>query len=375
MRRQGNRNARTRRAVLALLLSFCVLSANRAEAEGSALVIGIGTYAGQPTLARCVRTAQEVADALRRRGLQVAMSIDAPSSSLRNAIEDLSSRVAAAFGAPAVVYVCAAADAVASRVFLLPADVDLRRPTRVETAGVVAQATLNALAGAGPGSALVGDFTLLGSPDDGRTPAAPQAGLSHVDALALLNEPANDIGLLGRVLATTQGDWASVEKALQSQVTANASGELAFYYMPAEPRPTAPPASSASAVPPANEKASPASEPVQQPAAPEATMQDGAQTAAAAPPNSALVPAPDEVPSASNSETPPASAPAMLPAHPPHHVTRTIPHHVVHPTSHHNTLPPTGNTTAQLNRQELARHAAPSSERGGSSIFSIIFHR
>ena len=58
MRRQGNRNALARRAALALLLGFCVLSANRAEAEGSALVIGIGTYAGQPTLARCVRTAR-----------------------------------------------------------------------------------------------------------------------------------------------------------------------------------------------------------------------------------------------------------------------------------------------------------------------------
>jgi hypothetical protein len=375
MRRQGNRNALARRAALALLLGFCVLSANRAEAEGSALVIGIETYAGQPTLARCVRTAQEVADALRRRGLQVAISIDAPSSSLRNAIEDLSSKVATAFGAPAVIYICASADAVAGRVFLLPADVDLRRPTRMETAGVVAQAALNALAGAGAGSALVGDFTLPGSPDSGRTPVAPQAGLSHVDALALLNEPANDIGLLGRVLARTQGDWASVEKALQSQVAANASSELAFYYMPAEARPAAPPTSSAPALPPANEKPAPASEPVQQPAAPEATMQDSAQTAAAAPPNSALVPAPDGVPSAPNSETPPASAPATLPAHLPHHATHTISHHTTHTIPHRNTPPLTGNTTAQLNRQELARHTALSPDHGEASIFSRIFHR
>ena len=241
MRRHASGTSPLRLAAFTLLIGISALATSRARAEGSALVIGAATYAGQPTLDGCKHATQDVADALRRRGLEVATSIDAPSSSLRNAIDDFAAKVASAPGAPAVIYVCAAADAVDGRVFLLPADVDLGQPVNVQAEGIVLRAALGTLAGAN--DMLVADLALRTLPNAQPIAAPLQAGTPGGAVLAVQSEPAKDIGALGRALAGASGDdWTSAQDALRSEVAANAHNDLAVFQAPMPPASSAPPA-------------------------------------------------------------------------------------------------------------------------------------
>ncbi|MFL5254371.1 MAG: peptidoglycan-binding protein [Rhodopila sp.] len=216
-----------RSAGLMLLLGGGLLVTQGARAEGSALVIGTGPYDGEPALSRCADKASAVAAMLRQRGLQVIASRDASNSSLREAIEDFAASVAAAPGEPAVVYMCAMADAVAERVFVLPADVNLHQPIRPQTQGVVLKAVLEALAGAR--GMVIADLAFLESPDASGVAAAVRLGLPADDTLALVDQPATGIGILGDVLiAARQNGWADVGRALRSQVDANSGRRLAM---------------------------------------------------------------------------------------------------------------------------------------------------
>ncbi len=225
------------RSVLSALVAGWLLAPGigRADPVGTALVVGIGTYAGQATLPACRTLAQQLAATLRDRGLQVDQEIDPSAATLRNAIEDLADRVAASPGRPALAYVCGAAQAVDGRLFLLPAGLDVRQPVDPQTQGVVTQAALNALGSSGT---LVADLALHGAAAGGPVAQKLRDGLPHGAGLALL-AAREGTDRLGQALAGKEGNgagWAEAEPRLAAAVAASGTtGDLALYVAPSLP--------------------------------------------------------------------------------------------------------------------------------------------
>jgi hypothetical protein len=185
-------------------------------------------------------------------------------------------------------------------------------------------------------------------------------------------------------------NWRTVDE--------NNGGAPTLISAPAEARPTALPAPSRPAVPPTSEKASPAPERAQTPAAQEPAAHIDSHTAVAAPlvppssekassapPEPAQPPVAQEPAAQSSRQTavPPASekespVPAPVFGDPgnsgkPRVVATPVapnnpgprpaqrPQHVAHTAPHGNMPTPTGNTTSQLNQQELARQKSVAS--------------
>jgi hypothetical protein len=181
-------------------------------------------------------------------------------------------------------------------------------------------------------------------------------------------------------------------------VDENNGGAPASNNAPAEARPVAIPVSSPSTVPSTSEKASPVPERAQPPAAQEPATQNGSQAAVAAPlvpPSgekaSPAAPAPVALPPVAqepaaqispqppvlevSAKEPPVPAPVFgdpgnsgklrviaTPVAPNNPGPRPAQHsqHVAHTAPHGNMPTPTGNTTSQLNQQELARQKSVS---------------
>jgi hypothetical protein len=271
--------------LVGLTLAACMTHGAAAAPSGAAaLVVGVSHYDGKPAAEGCGPAALAAGDRLRRLGFAVTEAIDGTGVSLRAALGEFSAR-AASGTAPALVYVCAAATAVDTRVFVLPGDVDLQEPLRPETQGVVLRALLNAIAPTK--GTLVAELTLPpGTPAD-PVAAAIRASLPGGTRLALVLSDGSQAGALGNRLAdnaTPAADsWDRFAMALEA-AEPNLPGAVAVFEPP-PPRPVPNPA-------PAN---------IGQPAA------AAPPPIALAPPPPQIVPPADAPPSAPDADAPPAA--------------------------------------------------------------------
>jgi hypothetical protein len=203
-------------ALAASVLMVAGSGSGWAASHRIALVVGDGQYAGRPALPACSTAAHAVSARLQREGFIVHEAIDGSATTLRDVLGDFAGR-AATLHEPALVYVCAEAAAVGGRLFVLPSDIDLRRPLQPETQGVVLRALLNAMAGTE--GTMIAELGLL----PGTTPA-PVTVASEEDVpeglhLALTVGDGKQAGKLGTRLAedatSLDRGWAPLAAALQ----------------------------------------------------------------------------------------------------------------------------------------------------------------
>jgi hypothetical protein len=318
LRRRPRAIHRTGRCAALLLTSVLLLGAGAAAAApaGVALVIGEGAYPGQSVLPACSQGAHAVAARLQRLGFTVDQAIDAPGSAVRDVLDSFAAHVAAAhvaaLGQPPLVYVCAEAALVGARLFMLPADVDLRGTLRPETQGIVVRSLFRILAGSN--GAMVIE---LGVPAGTGTAAAVTSlrqALPDGLNLALTLGDGTQAGAFGRLLASDASDpaqrWEHLEAALRGT---GGGGVPAMTVFAPDPVPAAPVAPSPAA-PPATDATAGAS-PVG--AAPPAAAGGAAAAERASPPPSepaGKAPAPGAPVPVANAAPAPAPAPGPGPA-------------------------------------------------------------
>ena len=137
-----------------------------AHAAGAylALVIGESSYVHEPELPSCRQLASRLASQLRQQGYDVAEVIDGSAAILRGAVEGFAERVGNTAAAEAMLYVCGSAVATGTRLFLLPVDADIRRPTELPTQAVLLKTFMRAATGsnaaAGPNVMFSGELSL-----------------------------------------------------------------------------------------------------------------------------------------------------------------------------------------------------------------------
>ena len=215
-----------------------------AAASGTALVVGDAQYTGQAVLPACSQAAHGVAARLRQQGFTVNEIIDGSAVALRDALGDFAARANASSG-PALIYVCAEATAVDRRLFVLPSDVDLQRPLRPETQGVVMRALLNGMAGTK--GTMIAELALRPGADAAPVMAALQDGVPEGLHLALSISDGKQIGALGGRLASNgvslDQSWDRLAAALQAAPQATPTAIALFQPPPVPaaattPRPT-----------------------------------------------------------------------------------------------------------------------------------------
>ena len=223
----------------AFLIGLCVPAH---AATGQALVIGIGQYAGQSTLPSCSRSAHAVSARLRQLGFTVDEAVDASAATLRETLAAFAGHATSAGTSP-VAYVCAEADPLDQRVFLLPADVDLQQPLHPETQGIVVKALFNAFTATN--GTVIAEFG-LGSGKPGAVAEAVRAMLPSGVHLALAVGDGRQTGVLGIRLADAatplEQGWFGLATALQRQHDPSGSTVTTFVPFPVPPAPLAPPA-------------------------------------------------------------------------------------------------------------------------------------
>ena len=120
-----------------------------------ALVIGNSSYTAQPPLPACQMSARLVAAALTRAGFKVSELSDPSNARTGTAIAALGDEVAATPGSHSVIYVCGYVAPFSERLFVLPVEARLERPTDVLTQGIVARLLMSSVATPGAGAGLV----------------------------------------------------------------------------------------------------------------------------------------------------------------------------------------------------------------------------
>jgi Putative peptidoglycan binding domain len=261
-RRQSRAVRPTPRCAALLLTAALVLRAGPAAAApgGTALVIGDGQYPGQSLLPACSQAAHAVAARLRRLGYAVDQAIDVPASAVRDVLDSFATHVAAVPEQPTLVYVCAQAAAVGSRLFVLPSDVDLRETVRPETQGIVVRTLFRILAGT-QGS-LVMEFGVPAGTSAASAATTLRQALPDGLHLALTIGDGRQAGAFGRRLASDATDpaqgWESLAAALRGAGPDAASATTVFAPAPT-PAALAPSAPAPAALaPPAPNASSPA---------------------------------------------------------------------------------------------------------------------
>ena len=120
-----------------------------------ALVIGNSSYAARPALPACQMSARLVSASLTRAGFKVTELSDPSNARTGTAIAALGDDVAATPGSRSVIYVCGYVAPFADRLFVLPSEARLERPTDVLTQGIVARLLMSSVASPGAGAGLV----------------------------------------------------------------------------------------------------------------------------------------------------------------------------------------------------------------------------
>ena len=143
-------------AVVASVLAQAVpTQAADAAPPSVALVIGNASYAALPALPGCQMSARLVAATLTRAGFKVTELSDPSNARTGTAIAALGDEVAASPGSRSVIYVCGYVAPFAERLFVLPSETRLERPTDVLTQGIVARLLMSSIATPGAGAGLV----------------------------------------------------------------------------------------------------------------------------------------------------------------------------------------------------------------------------
>lgn len=303
-RRDAAGDARRRRARTMPLLSVLLLAGlsapARAATTGIALVIGTDLYAGQPQHTACEQTAHDVRNRLRQQGFTVEELSNASAVGLRSALDSLATQLNGAPSGTTLIYVCAAAALDGQRLFVLPADADLRGTIQPQTDGVVMQALLNALAGTG--GAVYADLGVPGRTTLDAARALLRDRLPSGLHLALATDSGPALGALGQALAGTtvplDASWTQLVGVLQPKPHSGGTTRLLL------PAPAAPAAAPAAAPPSAAVPAIPPSADAARPAG----------TEAAAPPSSNT-----STPAAEASKSSPTAGPLALHAQPHRH--------------------------------------------------------
>lgn len=299
-RRDAAGDARSRRARIMPLLPVLLLAGlsapARAATTGIALVIGTDLYAGQPQHTACEQTAHDVRNRLRQQGFTVEELPNASAVTLRSAIDNLATQLNGAPSGTTLIYVCAAAALDGQRLFVLPADADLRGTIRPQTDGVVMQALLNALAGTG--GAVYADLGVPGGTGLEAARTLLRDRLPPGLHLALATDSGPALGALGQALAGTtvplDASWTQLAGVLQPKPHSGGTSRL-LLPTPAAPA-AAPPSAAAPAIPASADAARPAG------------------TEAAAPPSSNT-----STPAAEASKASPTAGPLALHAQPHRH--------------------------------------------------------
>jgi hypothetical protein len=202
-----------------------------AQSPGIALVIGVDHYLRRPAATACTSAAAAVRDHLREQGFTVVALLDPQTVAMRGAINDFATQLDGAPSGTVLVYVCAAAVVQDSRVFVMPAGVELG-VTEPQTQGIVLQALLNALAGTG--GTLLADLALPSTP--AVRAALADLGQRVPQGLHLALAPGGWAGL-GRSLASDAVDvedgWEPLSSTLASQP--NLGPDQSVVYLPAPP--------------------------------------------------------------------------------------------------------------------------------------------
>jgi len=227
-----------------------------AQSPGIALVIGVDRYLRRPAATACTSAAAAVRDHLREQGFTVVALLDPQTVAMRGAINDFATQLDGAPSGTVLVYVCAAAVVQDSRVFVMPAGVELG-VTEPQTQGIVLQALLNALAGTG--GTLLADLALPSTP--AVRAALADLGQRVPQGLHLALAPGGGAPL-GRSLAgdaiDVEDGWEPLSSTLASQP--NLGPDQSVVYLPAPP-PTPMPDLAAQVGPASGHASGPASGP------------------------------------------------------------------------------------------------------------------
>jgi Putative peptidoglycan binding domain/Caspase domain len=111
-----------------------------------ALVLGESTYAKLPPLQGCSVSAQVIGERLRALGFTVTEQTDASNGAMSAALIDLAGQAAAAPEPTIVIYFCGYQVDFDNRLFLVPVEASLTRPSDVLTQGLPAQSFLDVAA-------------------------------------------------------------------------------------------------------------------------------------------------------------------------------------------------------------------------------------
>ena len=182
---------------VALVLGALMATAPARAAEPAppslALVIANASYTAQPALPACQMSARLVAAALTRAGFKVTELGDPSNARTGTAIAALGDEVAATPGSRSVIYVCGYVAPFAERLFVLPSEARLERPTDVLTQGIVARLLMSSVATPGAGAGLV------------LMDVAPQRGADPHISFSSMLRPGDDphAGLVAALLPTT----------------------------------------------------------------------------------------------------------------------------------------------------------------------------
>lgn len=131
--------------LLAPLLLVAAAPPNSPPAAGLfALVLGETAYTDLPPLPGCTVSQQAIAERLGALGFNVITRTDASNGALSAALIDLASRTARVAAPTVVIYFCGYTAEFDGRVFLLPVEAALERPSDVLTQGLPVQSLLDA---------------------------------------------------------------------------------------------------------------------------------------------------------------------------------------------------------------------------------------
>jgi TPR repeat protein len=140
------RTARISAAVLCLLLLLLAAlapSAANAAAPRVALVIGMARYANIPTLANTENDAREISKTLRKLGFQVETAIDLPLKDLVETINHFS--ITAETADIAMIYYAGHGVELSGENFLIPVDVNIRKPEDIGSQAITLRNLLEAV--------------------------------------------------------------------------------------------------------------------------------------------------------------------------------------------------------------------------------------
>jgi hypothetical protein len=207
-----------RLSCVALVLGIVFASAAAdAAAPSVAVVIGNSTYAAQPALPACQMSARLVAAALTRAGFQVTELNNPSNARTGTAIAALGDDVAATPGSRSVIYICGYVAPFAERLFVLPTEARLERPTDVLTQGIVARLLMSSVAAPGAAAGLV------------LMDVVPQPGTDPQIAFSSMLRPTDNpnAGLAAALLPTTRAIGASPLAAAFSDMVRGGNLDLA----------------------------------------------------------------------------------------------------------------------------------------------------